>query len=108
MEGKMIGSVVSFWEYDRQGEMTLFTGVVLDEFRDPEERYARDSLAVRMDDGSVQTPYSDECRVLVDPADVDDDDGLERELQMEVDAGYEEGLAEQADRDEWQRMQEAA
>lgn len=57
----MIGSKVSFWEYDQAGDMTKYVGVVLDRFVDPDERHHRPSLAVQMDDGSVQTPYEDEC-----------------------------------------------
>lgn len=43
----------------------------------------------------------------------DDDDGFERQLQMEMEeaelwAGYEEWLDEQADAEEFQRMMEAA
>lgn len=58
----MIGTTVSFWEYDRKGEMTKFVGKVEAVFTDPEERYARPSCTVRMADGSCQTPYVDECR----------------------------------------------
>lgn len=81
----MIGTTVSFWEYDRKGEMTKFEGVVEDRFVDPDERFPRTSLAVRMWDGSVQTPYEDECRET-SPA--------------EFGPEYEAWLDEQADRHE--------
>lgn len=59
---------VSFWEYDRRGEMTLFKGVVTSEFTDPEDY--RPSYNVRLDDDCAEypnqhmTPYVCECRSI--------------------------------------------
>lgn len=61
----MVGSRVRFTEYNNSGVLTQYEGVVTDRFTDPDERFARPSLSVRMDDGSIQTPYEDECRELV-------------------------------------------
>lgn len=57
-----VGTKVQFWDWDEEGTEVLFTGVVEDRFTDPEERYARPSLAVRTAPNQVFTPYEDECR----------------------------------------------
>lgn len=55
---------VKFWDWDHRGQEVLFVGTVVGEFTDPEERYARPSYGVRLDDGGYKTPYADECREI--------------------------------------------
>lgn len=60
----MIGQTVSFWDWDKQGKEVKLTGVVQDEFREPEgeDRYQRLNYSVLLGDGRVMTPYADDCR----------------------------------------------
>jgi hypothetical protein len=83
-----------------EGKMTKFQMIAADLDLD----YGFDELQCQRDWAAQEDAHEEAMFWLT----VDDDDGLERELQMEVDAGYEEWLDEQADQDEMQRMMEAA
>lgn len=60
----VVGQAVSFPSYDRHGEETILSGVIIGEFREPpeEDRYQRLNYQVRTPDGEVHTPYADDCR----------------------------------------------
>lgn len=63
-----IGMRVKFWEYNREGEMTAFTGTVTAEFTDPEDY--RPSYHVKLDAECAEypnhhmDPYVSECREI--------------------------------------------
>lgn len=59
---------VNFWEYNNDGEMTLYTGLAVAEFTDPEDY--RSSYNVKIDEECAEynnqhmTPYTSECKEI--------------------------------------------
>lgn len=58
-----IGTRVSFGDFTDDGEPVTLTGVVEDEFREPEEedRFQRLCYRVRVSPTRCYTPYASEC-----------------------------------------------
>lgn len=60
------GTKVMFCDWNRKGQEVVFTGTILDVFRDPEDY--RDSCSVRIDadcaeyENQVMTPYLSDVR----------------------------------------------